>query len=161
MTIPNETGATTDDGTPATEPGTVSVQETREGKLTQTILAGRHRLRADEPEGLGGNDSGPGPYDLLLAALGACTSMTVRMYADLKQLPLEKITVRLKHEKIHAQDCAECETKEGKIDKIEREIELQGPLDEAQRARLLEIANKCPVHRTLHSEVYIQTRLKA
>ena len=161
MTIPNETGATTDDGTPAIEPGTVSVQETREGKLTQTILAGRHRLRADEPEGLGGNDSGPGPYDLLLAALGACTSMTVRMYADLKQLPLEKITVRLKHEKIHAQDCAECETKEGKIDKIEREIELQGPLDEAQRARLLEIANKCPVHRTLHSEVYIQTRLKA
>lgn len=142
------------------ETGTVVVSETREGKFTQTISAGKHRLRADEPAAAGGNDSGPSPYDLLLAALGACTSMTIRMYADLKQLPLEHVTVRLGHDKIHAQDCAECETREGKIDRIEREIELAGALDDAQRAKLLEIANKCPVHRTLHSEVWIPTRLK-
>ncbi len=141
------------------EPGTVEVRETREGRFAQVIRAGRHALRADEPENYGGNDSGPSPYELLQASLGACTSMTLRMYADQKQMPLEKITVRLKHEKIHAQDCAECETKEGKIDKIEREIELAGALDGAQRAKLLEIANKCPVHRTLHSEVYIPTSL--
>ena len=139
----------------------VVVEETRDGKLAQLVRAGRYVLRADEPEAYGGNDSGPSPYDLLLASLGACTSMTIRMYADMKQLPLERITVRLKHEKIHAQDCAECETREGRIDKIEREIELTGALDDAQRAKLLEIANKCPVHRTLHSEVYIPTSLKA
>jgi len=143
----------------ADEPGVVTVAETREGKFTQAITVGKHRLRADEPASAGGTDTGPSPYDLLLAALGACTAMTVRMYADLKQLPLEKITVRLRHEKVHAQDCAECETREGKIDRIEREIELKGKLDDAQRARLLEIANKCPVHRTLHSEVWIPTRL--
>lgn len=143
----------------ADEPGIVTVTETREGKFTQTISVGGHRLRADEPPGVGGADTGPSPYDLLLAGLGACTSMTVRMYADLKQLPLDKVTVRLRHDKIHAQDCSECETREGKIDRIDREIELEGKLDEAQRARLLEIANKCPVHRTLHSEVVIPTRL--
>lgn len=140
--------------------GTVAVQETRAGKFTESIRAGRHALHADEPEAYGGNDTGPSPYDLLLASLGACTAMTLRAYADLKQLPLEKVTVRLKHAKVHAQDCAECETTEGKIDKIEREIELTGVLDDAQRAKLLEIANKCPVHRTLHSEVYIPTSLK-
>lgn len=140
-------------------PGIVTVTETREGKFTQAIVAGRHRLRADEPVTAGGTDTGPSPYDLLLAALGACTSMTVRMYADLKQLPLAKVTVRLKHDKVHAQDCADCETREGKLDRIDREIELEGGLDDAQRARLLEIANKCPVHRTLHSEVWIPTRL--
>jgi uncharacterized OsmC-like protein/alpha-beta hydrolase superfamily lysophospholipase len=144
----------------AAEAGTVTVMETREGKFTQTIRSGKHVLRADEPETAGGLDTGPSPYDLLLAGLGACTSMTIRLYADLKQLPLEQVTVRLKHEKVHAQDCAECETKEGRIDRIEREIELQGALDAAQRAKLLEIANKCPVHRTLHSEVSIPTRLK-
>jgi putative redox protein len=143
----------------ADEPGVVTVAETREGKFTQAITVGKHRLRADEPASAGGTDTGPSPYDLLLAALGACTAMTIRMYADLKQLPLDKVTVRLRHEKVHAQDCAECETREGKIDRIEREIELAGGLDEAQRARLLEIANKCPVHRTLHSEVWIPTRL--
>ncbi len=141
------------------EPGVVTVAETREGKFTQTITIGKHRLRADEPASAGGTDTGPSPYDLLLAGLGACTAMTLRMYADLKQLPLDKVTVRLRHEKVHAQDCSECETREGKIDRIEREIELAGGLDEAQRARLLEIANKCPVHRTLHSEVWIPTRL--
>jgi uncharacterized OsmC-like protein/alpha/beta superfamily hydrolase len=142
------------------EPGTVVVTETREGKFTQEIRVGTHHMRADEPAAAGGNDSGPSPYDLLLAGLGACTSMTIRMYAELKQLPLERVSVKLRHDKVHAQDCAECETREGKIDRIEREIELGGSLDEAQRARLLEIANKCPVHRTLHSEVWIATRLK-
>lgn len=143
----------------AGDPGIVTVSETREGRFAQAITVGKHRLRADEPPGVGGADTGPSPYDLLLAGLGACTSMTVRMYADLKQLPLEKVTVRLRHDKVHATDCAECETREGKIDRIEREIELEGSLDDAQRARLLEIANKCPVHRTLHSEVWIPTRL--
>jgi putative redox protein len=144
----------------ADEPGIVTVAETRAGKFTQAITVGKHRLFADEPVSAGGTDSGPSPYDLLLAGLGACSSMTLRMYADLKQLPLDKVTVRLRHEKLHAQDCAECDTKEGKIDRIEREIELEGKLDDAQRTRLLEIANKCPVHRTLHSEVWIPTRLK-
>jgi putative redox protein len=142
------------------EPGIVTVAETREGKLTQEIRVGKHRLRADEPLDAGGADTGPSPYDLLLSALGACTSMTIRLYADLKQLPLEKVTVRLKHDRVHAQDCAECETKEGRIARIDREIELTGGLDEAQRAKLLEIANKCPVHRTLQSEIWIPTRLK-
>jgi len=141
--------------------GTVIVSETREGKFTQTVNIGTHQLRADEPVAAGGNDTGPGPYDFLLAGLGACTSMTLRMYADQKQWPLERVSVRLKHDKVHATDCAECETREGKIDKIEREIEITGNLDDTQRARLLEIANKCPVHRTLHSEVWIPTRLKA
>jgi uncharacterized OsmC-like protein/alpha/beta superfamily hydrolase len=145
----------------ADEAGVVTVMETREGKFTQEVRVGKHRLRADEPADVGGTDTGPSPYDYLLAGLGACTSMTIRLYADLKKLPLEKVTVRLRHDKIHAQDCAECETKEGKIDRIEREIGLAGNLDEAQRAKLLEIANKCPVHRTLHSEIWIPTRLES
>jgi uncharacterized OsmC-like protein/fermentation-respiration switch protein FrsA (DUF1100 family) len=140
-------------------PDIVTVSETREGRFTQTITVGGHRLQADEPVSAGGDNSGPSPYDLLLAGLGACTSMTLRMYADQKQWPLERVTVRLKHEKIHAQDCSDCETREGKIDRIEREIEIAGDLDDGQRARLLEIANKCPVHRTLHSEVIVPTRL--
>jgi putative redox protein len=143
------------------ESGAVAVRETREGKFTQSIRAGMHALRADEPIAYGGNDSGPSPYDLLLASLGTCTAMTLRAYADMKNLPLDRVTVRLRHEKIHALDCAECETREGKIDRIEREIELTGALDEVQRAKLLEIADKCPVHRTLHSEVHIPTSLKS
>jgi len=137
----------------------VVVTETREGKLQQAIVAGPHRLLADEPIALGGLDSGPTPYDLLLAALGACTAMTVRMYADLKHLPLERVSVTLRHDKVHATDCAECETKEGRIDKIERIVALEGDLDDAAKAKLLEIANKCPVHRTLRSEVWVPTRL--
>ena len=139
--------------------GEVVVAETREGRFTQSIAAAGHALRADEPESAGGLGSAPGPYDLVLAGLGACTSMTIRMYADLKKLPLERVTVRLRHEKIHASDCADCETREGKVDRIERVIELEGALDEPARAKLLEIAGKCPVHRTLHSEVAIPTRL--
>jgi len=142
----------------AAVPG-VRVAEAGEGRFAQLIAMGRHRLRADEPAAVGGDDSGPGPYDLLLAGLGACTSMTVRMYAAQKKWPLERVTVDLKHDKVHAADCAECETREGRIDKIERVLTLEGDLDEAQRARLLEIANKCPVHRTLHSEVWIATTL--
>jgi putative redox protein len=137
----------------------VRVVEAGEGTFTEDIFAGRHRLRADEPESAGGNDTGPSPYDLLVAALGACTAMTVRLYADHKKLPLERVSVDLSHDKVHAADCAECETKDGRIDRIERVLTLEGDLDAAQRAKLLEIANKCPVHRTLHSEVWIPTRL--
>jgi putative redox protein len=124
------------------------------------ILAGGHRLMADEPIPLGGADTGPNPYDLLVGALGACTSMTLRMYADRKEWPLDSITVRLKHEKIYAEDCQQCETESGKVDSIDREIELGGVLDQDQRQRLLEIADRCPVHRTLHSEVQVTSRLK-
>jgi putative redox protein len=125
------------------------------------ILAGAHRLIADEPFAVGGSGTGPSPYDYLVSALGACTSMTLRMYADRKEWPLESIVVRLKHRKVHARDCSECESKSGRIDVVEREIELRGPLDAEQRERLLEIADRCPVHRTLHSEVRVETRLKA
>lgn len=125
------------------------------------IVAGGHSLIADEPIAVGGSDTGPTPYDYLLAGLGACTAMTLRMYADRKQWPLDAIVVRLKHQKIHASDCEDCETKrEGSVDSIEREIELQGPVDAEQRRRLLEIADRCPVHRTLKSEVSIKSRLK-
>lgn len=125
------------------------------------IKAGKHSLVADEPESVGGANSGPTPYDLLLSALGSCTGMTLRMYADRKDWPLEETVVRLSHKKIHADDCAECETEEGKIDQIEREIEVRGALNEEQRTRLLEIANKCPVHRTLHSEIKVQSTLRS
>jgi putative redox protein len=115
-------------------------------------------LLADEPEKLGGLNSGPGPYDFLLAGLGACTSMTIRLYADFKKIPLENVSVRLSHEKkIHAQDCATCDTKVSKVDRIDRAITLEGPLDADQRKRLMEIADKCPVHQTLQSKVEIST----
>ncbi len=138
---------------------TVRVRETRLGRFQQEITVGPHRLLVDEPLAASGEDSGPSPYDLLCAALGACTAMTLRLYADAKQLPLERVGVNLRHEKIHASDCSDCETREGRIDRIERAIELEGPLDATARARLLEIADKCPVHRTLHGEVVIPTRL--
>jgi putative redox protein len=138
-------------------PGVVIVRETRRGTFQQEIISGAHRLPADEPVSAGGLDSGPGPYDLLLGALGACTSMTLRLYADQKKLPLARVEVRLRHDRIYADDCAECETKEGLIDHIERVVTLDGDLSAAQRARLMEIADKCPVHRTLKSEVDIRT----
>lgn len=139
------------------EQGELLVVET-EG-YAQKILARRHRLTADEPVEMGGTDTGPSPYELVLAGLGACTSMTLRMYANRKGLPLEGIRVRLRHGKIHAIDCADCETKEGRIDRIERIVEVLGPLTAEQRAKLLEIADKCPVHRTLQSEIDVVTRL--
>jgi putative redox protein len=127
--------------------------------FVQQVSVGKHRLTSDEPAASGGTDQGPNPYDLLLAALGSCTSMTIAMYARNKEWRLDAVRVTLRHSKIHAADCADCETKEGKLDRIERDVELAGDLDDAQRARLLEIANKCPVHRTLRSEIAIATRL--
>ena len=129
-----------------------------EGLRTE-VEAGGHKFVADEPESLGGTDTGPNPYDYLLAALGSCTAMTLRMYADRKGWPLESVTVRLSQDRIHATDCEECETGEGRIDRIEREIELVGSLEEKQRRRLLEIADMCPVHRTLKAEVLVENSL--
>jgi uncharacterized OsmC-like protein/alpha-beta hydrolase superfamily lysophospholipase len=139
-------------------PGVVTVREIGQGRFQQEITAGAHRFLADEPVDAGGADSGPNPYDLLLAALGACTAMTLRLYAERKALPLERVTVRLRHTKVHAADCATCESKEGKVDRIEREIALEGALDADARARFMEIADKCPIHRTLTSEIDIVTR---
>ena len=143
----------------AGERGVVTVAESGDGPYSQAINASGYPLRADEPESAGGHDTGPNPYDLLMAALGACTSMTLRMYATHKQLALRRVAVRLTHAKIHAADCAECETKEGKLDRFDRTITLEGELTAEQRQRLLQIAERCPVHRTLHSEVQVVTRL--
>ncbi|MFK4488057.1 alpha/beta fold hydrolase [Bradyrhizobium sp. USDA 336] len=140
------------------EPRKVVVQETRKSTFNQTIIVGPHHLVADEPIAAGGADAGPGPYDFLLAGLGACTSMTMRLYADRKSLPLDRVTVTLKHSKIYAKDCAECETREGMLDQIERDIAIDGALDAEQRKKLMEIADKCPVHRTLTSEIRIVTK---
>ncbi len=140
------------------EPGLVVVAENGRGPFGQDITAGRHRLDADEPAPVG-HDTGPSPYDLLLAGLGACTSMTLRMYATRKQWPLEGVTVSLRHSRIHATDCAECSTGSGQLDRVERTIRLTGDLDDEQRRRLLEIADRCPVHRTLHCEVEVRTTL--
>ncbi len=137
----------------------VRVAENGRGRFGQDVTVGRHVLHADEPAAFGGDDTGPSPYQFLSAALGACTTMTLRLYAGRKGWPLEHTEVTVRHEKIHAEDCAECETREGKVDAFQREIVLQGDLDDGQRARLLEIADKCPVHRTLHSEVRITTVL--
>jgi uncharacterized OsmC-like protein/pimeloyl-ACP methyl ester carboxylesterase len=139
-------------------PRMVVVRETRNSKFQQTVTVGPHRLLADEPVAAGGEDTGPGPYDFVLAGLGACTSMTMRLYAERKALPLERTTVTLKHSKIHAEDCAECETKAGMLDQIDRVIAMEGNLDADQRKRLMEIADKCPVHRTLTSEIRIVTK---
>jgi len=127
----------------------------------ERITAGGHQLVADEPTIVGGADSGPTPYDLLLASLGACTAITVRMYAERKGWPLRNVTVRLRHQRIHATDCANCETRTGQLDHIERELEFDGDLTDEQRARLLDIAERCPVHRMLHSEVLISTTQSA
>lgn len=127
--------------------------------FAQEITAGSHRLLSDEPTVVGGGDSGPTPYELLAAALGACTSLTLGMYARRRQWPLASVNVRLRYSKIHASDCADCETKEGMLDRIDREIELTGDLTEEQRNKLLEIADKCPVHRTLKRGVQIYSRL--
>jgi putative redox protein len=139
--------------------GIVEVSETRGGKFTQRVRAGRHTLFADEPASVGGDDTGPGPYDYLLAALGACTSMTMRLYAERKGINAERFSVRLSHQRVYASDCADCETTEGKIGEITRDITIEGDLPEATRARLMEIADKCPVHETLTHEIKIRSRL--
>jgi putative redox protein len=130
-----------------------------DGYLTD-ILTGKHHLLADEPVSVGGNDQGPTPYDYLLASLGACTGITLRMYADRKQWPLEEVLVHLEHEKRHAADCEDCENPRSKMDHIDKKIELVGQLDQAQKERLLEISSRCPVHRTLSSDIIINSKLK-
>ena len=138
------------------EPGTVVVDGTARTGLAQQIATADHRWNADEPVPVGAG-SGPDPYQLLLSSLGACTAMTMRMYADRKGIPLQRATVTLTHDRLHATDCAQCETGTGHVDRIVREIRLEGALDDAQRARLLSIADRCPVHRTLQSEIVIET----
>jgi uncharacterized OsmC-like protein len=137
------------------KPADVVVRGNARGFL-QEVVTGKHNLRADEPVSAGGTGAGRSPYDYLLIALGVCTSMTVGLYARRKQWPLENITVSLRHSRIHAKDCKECETKEGMLDRIDTEIELTGSLTAEQRAKLMEIAAKCPVHRTLKSEINIR-----
>jgi len=144
---------------PTAEPDVVLVRETGEGRLHNEVVVGPHRLVADEPVAAGGTDGGPTPYDLVLAGLGACTSMTLRLYADRKGWPLDMVSVRLTHQKVHAEDCETCETKHGRLDRIDRLLDLEGALDADQRQRLLAIAEKCPVHRTLRTESWIVTRL--
>jgi uncharacterized OsmC-like protein len=139
------------------KPAEVVVRGNARGFL-QEVDCGKHHLRADEPVSVGGSDAAPGPYDYLLTALGSCTSMTVGLYARRKGLPLENITVSLWHSRIHAKDCEECETKEGLLDRIDMSIALTGALTTEQRARLMEVAAKCPVHRTLESEINIRMR---
>jgi putative redox protein len=139
----------------------VVVTESDAGPYGQLITAGGHQLAADEPAAVGGADSGPTPYDLLLSGLGACTAITVRMYAQRKGWPLRNVTVRLRHSRIHATDCVDCETKLGQVDHIERELQFDGDLTAEQRTRLLSIAERCPVHRMLNSEVRISTTQSA
>jgi uncharacterized OsmC-like protein/alpha/beta superfamily hydrolase len=152
--------ASTSDTLPESGPReSVVVQESGQGKFTNLVAIGPHRMLADEPERVGGNDRGPTPYEYLLAGLGACTSMTLRMYAERKGLPLEQVKVSLSHSKIHASDCESCETEEGYLDRIDKTIELTGDaLTEAQRSRMMEIADRCPVHRTLQSEIVIESK---
>jgi len=139
-------------------PRLVVVRETRDSRFQNAVTVGPHHLLADEPAAVGGADSGPGPYDYVLAGLGACTSMTMRMYAERKSLPLDRVTVTLSHSKIHAEDCAQCETRVGMLDQFDRVISMEGALDAEQRKKLMEIADKCPVHRTLTSEIRIVTK---
>ena len=139
--------------------GLVTVRGAGDG-FGQEVEAGEHRLRSDEPAAAGGTDSGPTPYDLLLAALGSCTSMTVGMYARRKQWPLERVTVRLRQSRVHAKDCAACETEDAMLTVIDRDVQFEGPLSDGQRTRLLAIANRCPVHLTLTSKIDIRTTLR-
>ncbi|MEU4293177.1 bifunctional alpha/beta hydrolase/OsmC family protein [Kribbella sp. NPDC026596] len=143
---------------PGGDPGVVVVSESGDGRYAQQVVAGRHVFVADEPDAVGGNDSGPSPYGLLLAALGACTAMTARMYAERKGLPLDSTSVTLRHSRIHARDCETCATGAGLLDHVDRVVSFAGDLTDDQRARLLEIVDRCPVHRTLTSEVVIETR---
>lgn len=136
----------------------VAARTLADGFRTEVRL-GRHKLIADEPRSVGGTDHGPTPYDLLSAALATCTTMTLRMYANHKKLAFESATVRVEHGKIHAEDCEDCESKDGKIDEFRRTISLEGDLTDAERQRMLEIADRCPVHRTLHGEMKVRSSL--
>jgi uncharacterized OsmC-like protein/alpha/beta superfamily hydrolase len=147
-----------DDSLPVIQSGTVIVREL-DKNFTREILTQQHRFISDEPIKLGGSDLGANPYELLLAALGSCTSMTLRMYANHKKLDLESIEVTLRHGRVHLDDCAKCDEKNTLIDKIHREIRLVGQLNEDQRKRLLEIADRCPVHKTLMNEIVVETKL--
>ena len=138
--------------------GPAHVVVSSESGLAQEIVSGNHRWRADEPAPFG-TDTGPSPYELLIASVGACTSMTLRLYAQRKGWELRRVIVRLQHFRIHAEDCVDCDTKQGLLDRIDREIELQGNLDDTQRRRLLEIAELCPIHRSLKSEIDLRTSL--
>jgi uncharacterized OsmC-like protein len=152
-----ETTVSSSAETQGATPPDVVVRGNAEGFL-QEVVSGKHRLQGDEPVSYGGGDAAPGPYDYLLIALGTCTSMTIGLYARRKKMPLEDITVSLHHARIHARDCEECDSKEGTIDRIDVKVELKGPLNSQQRARLMEIAAKCPVHRTLKGEINIRLR---
>jgi putative redox protein len=140
---------------PTTQPPDVVVHGNAR-EFLQEVVTGRHRLQADEPINDGGTDAAPGPYDYLLIGLGVCTSMTIGLYARKRQLPLENITVSLRHSRIHAKDCEDCETKAGLLDRIDVAVSLTGPLTPEQHGKLMEIAGKCPVHRTLKSEIVIK-----
>ena len=139
--------------------GWVTVRGAGDG-FVQEVEASGHRLRSDEPVAAGGTDSGPTPYDLLLSALGSCTSMTVGMYARRKQWPLERVTVHLRHSRVHAKDCAACEREDAMLTVIDRDLQFEGPLSDDQRTRLLAIADRCPVHLTLTSKIDIRTTLR-
>jgi putative redox protein len=141
------------------KPGTVVVASTGAGPFDQIMLNGRHALKADEPATVGGSDGGPNPYELLLMSLGSCTSMTVQIYAARKKWPLEQVVVRLRQERVHMQDCADCEKPDAMVHRIEKTIELIGALDEEQRKRLREIADHCPVHKTLTSKIVIASAM--
>ncbi len=143
---------------PSVSKGQVLITE-QDHKFTRRVYTEKHQLIADEPLSFGGADLGPNPYEFLLGGLGACTSMTIRMYANRKNLQLDNIEITLTHSRIHAEDCASCESKEGFVDRIEKEIKLEGALSVEEKQRLLEIADKCPVHKTLHNEILIESRL--
>ena len=155
MLLPSPAGAEA----PQAEPDEVVARTLKRGFRTM-VVAGDHALVADEPRSAGGTDTGPTPYDLLAAALATCTTMTLRMYAEHKKLDLESATARVTHGRVHADDCADCEQAEGQIHEFQRELVLQGDLSDAQRQRMLEIADRCPVHRTLHHEIRVRTRLE-
>lgn len=153
-------GDATDDDT---GPQTVRVSETGEGKFQNLVQSGSHRLFADEPKAYGGDDTGPSPYDFLAIALGACTTMTLRLYAEHKKLPVDRISVDVDHAKVHAADCADCaesdRRRDGKIDRFERLISIDGDVDAETRERMRQIADKCPVHKTLHAGAAVVTKL--